>query len=100
MTESEIKSWIFLATALASQEEPTDLKTISLIADGINHAVPTEKELKTSLTWLSNNRLVLKQGRKYTLTAFGLSKFKDANSGTKVLLKIWSNLNKKLMDND
>lgn len=100
MTENETRSWIFLATALASQEEPADLNAISMIADGINHAIPTEKELRTSLTWLTNKRLILKQGRKYTLTTIGLTKYNDANSKTKVLLKIWDNLNKKLMEND
>lgn len=100
MTENETTSWIFLATALASQEEPADLNAISMIADGINHVIPTEKELRMSLTWLTNKRLILKQGRKYTLTAIGLTKYNDANSKTKVLLKIWDNLNKKLMEND
>ena len=39
MKEEQIISWIFLAVALASNTEPSDIKGISLVADGINHAV-------------------------------------------------------------
>jgi hypothetical protein len=52
MKEEQVISWIFLAIAIASQNEPTDYKSISMVADGINHAVPTQKELKNSITWL------------------------------------------------
>jgi len=58
MTDSQTIAWIFLAIALASQTEPADFDSISTIADGINHAVPTLKELQTSLIWLINNGLV------------------------------------------
>ena len=53
MTEDEIYSWIFLAVGMASEIEPCNINGISMIADGINHAVPTQKELRNSLSWLS-----------------------------------------------
>ena len=46
-------SWIFLSTVLASQKEPADYSSISSIADGINHSVPTDKEMQSSLSWLT-----------------------------------------------
>lgn len=100
MTERETISWIFLATALASQQELSDLNGISEIADGINHTVPTEKELITSLTWLTNEKLITKQGRKYTLTTLGMTKYKDATKTTNSLFEIWDNLSKELMNNN
>ena len=92
MTESKINSWIFLATSLASQKQPADINEISMIADGINHLVPTEKDLKTSLNWLINEGLILKQGNKYALTEIGKTKFDNASKTTSVLFKIWDNL--------
>lgn len=92
MTESKVKSWIFLSTSLASQKEPADLKAISVIADGINHLVPTDKELKTALKWLLSKELISKQGNKYALTVFGKTKFENASKKTSVTFKIWDNL--------
>jgi hypothetical protein len=60
MTNEQTISWIFLSIALASQTEPTDFSGISSVADGINHAVPTQKELQTSIAWLTTNGLVEK----------------------------------------
>jgi len=92
MTEGQIRSWIFLATAMASQTQPADYDSISSIADGINHAVPTHKELQTSLTWLTKNDLVSKTGSKYRLTEKGLFNYETASRQTSTLLKIWDNL--------
>ena len=75
MNESTTISWIFLATAFASEQEPANFESILQIADGINHAVPTHKELQTSLDWLTKNGLVEKSGKKYQLT----------NSGTELI---------------
>lgn len=75
MTEDQITSWIFLATAVASQVEPANFNSISEIADGINHAIPTDQELQSSLNWLTRNGLVTKTDRKYTLTEKGKMEF-------------------------
>ena len=71
-----------------------------MIADGINHSIPTEKELRTSLTWLINKGLVLKQGKKYQLTEKGMALHELASNNTATILKIWENLNNELTDND
>ena len=96
MTDSEIYSWILLATSLASQTAPTDIVGISMIADGINHAVPTEKELKTSLCWLINRKLISRENKKYKLTELGKSTYDMANSNANFLSEIWINLEIKL----
>jgi Mn-dependent DtxR family transcriptional regulator len=85
-------SWIFLATAIASQAEPTDFASISSVADRINHAVPTHKELQDSMTWLTNNGLVDKIGDKYSLTENGKKDYKESSRKTSTLPKIWDNL--------
>ena len=92
MTENQTISWIFLATAIASQTEPADFNSISNIADGINHAVPTHKELQTSLKWLAGTGLVTKTGDKYTLTERGKMEYDEASRQNSALLKIWDNV--------
>jgi len=92
MTEQQTISWIFLAAAMASETEPTDFKGISDIADGINHAVPTQKEIQTSITWLSEKKLLSKLGKKYVLTTKGKTEYERASEKTNILLKIWDNL--------
>ncbi|HSC55414.1 MAG TPA: hypothetical protein VLC98_17425 [Phnomibacter sp.] len=96
MKESEIISWIFLALALASQKELADVKNISMIADGINHAIPTEKELRLSVSWLLKNNLIEKQDSKYRLTKEGLKHYNFASLKTNTLLEIWKNLEQQL----
>lgn len=97
MTDNQTISWIFLATAMASQNEPADFNSISNSADGINHAVPTHKELQSSLTWLTVNGLVIKTGNKYSLTTKGKMDFDSASKQTSSLLKVWDNVETVLM---
>ena len=99
MTENQIISWIFLATALASQVKPANFEGISMVADGINHCVPTEKEIRNSLTWLINEELITKESKKFYLTQKGIAKYELATKETKTLLKIWDNLEEILIDN-
>ena len=96
MNTEQTYSWIFLAVALASQNEPADSKGISTIADGINHAVPTQKDLQTSISWLSEKGLISKQGKKYQLTLQGKNQYQEASANTSTLLKIWENLEEKI----
>ena len=64
MKDSQVISWIFLAIAMASQKGASDIKGISIIADGINHAVPTQKELQMSIRFLTDKKLILQEGKK------------------------------------
>lgn len=81
---------------MASETEPTDFNGISMIADGINHAVPTHKEMQSSISWLSEKGLVSKAGKKYTLTSKGKEDYEIASKGTNTLLKIWDNMEQKI----
>ena len=92
MSDTETISWIFLAIAFASQKEPTDFKGISMVADGINHAVPTQKEMQTSIKWLLNYNLIVNSGKKYSLSEKGLEHFDNSRKGTDKTLEIWKNL--------
>ncbi len=92
MTDEQTISWIFLATALATNTKPSDINGISSVADGINHAVPTQKELQTSISWLTKKDLIIKQGKSYELTAKGKFEYETASKNTDKLLAIWKNL--------
>jgi hypothetical protein len=96
MTHEQTVAWIFLSTALATRIEPTDIRGISMIADGINHAVPTQKELQTSFSWLTQKGLVKKNGKKYCLTIEGEMEFENASKSTVILFEIWQNLENKI----
>ena len=94
--EKRIIAWIYLALSIACETEPTDFNGISMIADGINHAVPTQKELQNSTSWLMSKGIVNKVGRKYTVTEKGKEDYASAQLETKTLLKMWDNLEKKV----
>ena len=92
MTEEQTISWIFLSIALSSETESADLREISSIADGINHSVPNQKELKNSISWLLNKILILKLDKKYKLTDLGKAEYEKAAKNTNTLFEIWENL--------
>jgi hypothetical protein len=90
--EERTISWIYLAVAIASKTAPTDFRGISMVADGINHAVPTHQEIQSSLNWLSKNRLVTKNRNKYELTSKGKNDYSRASENINTLIKIWDNM--------
>lgn len=98
MSREETISWIFLATAMASEIEPASFSDISSIADGINHTVPSHRELQTSFSWLTNNALIVKQGKKYKLTDKGKFEFESASKKTDLVLEIWKNIERSFED--
>ena len=89
MTDFQTISWIFLATALASQERGANAMGISAVADGINHSVPTQKELQTSFKWLLTKDLVIKEQGKYNLTDQGQELFQQVRKRSEILLEMW-----------
>lgn len=94
--QKRIIAWIYLAVSIASQTDPTDFKGISMIADSINHAVPTHKELQIATSWLINKGLINKVGNKYSLTEKGREDYSYAQLETKSLLKMWDSLEQKI----
>lgn len=92
MEDFQTISWIFLATELASQKWPAKLSGISMIADGINHSIPTEKELQASLKWLISKDIILKQGKGYSLTDNGKDIFYRGKGHSGLLIQMWKDL--------
>jgi len=58
MTDAQTFSWILLAV----HEKGSTRRQISEMADAINHAVPTQQEIQTSLRWLQERGLVCMDG--------------------------------------
>ncbi len=92
MTPETINSWIFLAVAMASNESSVTLRDIIGVADGINHAIPTHKELQTAFGWLSKQGLISKEGKKYRLTEKGVALHREASAKSKRIFGVWDYL--------
>ena len=92
MNDTETISWIFLAIAFASEKEAASLNEISMIADGINHSIPTQKEMQLSIKWLLNNNLITKTNRKYSLTDKRLKTVNDSRMNEIATLNMWKKL--------
>jgi hypothetical protein len=96
MTEAQTYSWIFYATSLIAQKEPVKIREIESVADGINHAIPTQKEISNSIRWLQSKDLVSKEGKKLILTQAGsdlISKLTEKHSTT---MKAWDSITSEL----
>ncbi|MBC2846141.1 hypothetical protein [Winogradskyella flava] len=99
MTEEQTISWILMALAIASSHEAVDRKAISMVADSINHAVPTSQELELSIKWLLHRNLITEENKKYVLTHSGKSECDKAfkKSGR---FAIWKQLEKVIKNYD
>lgn len=98
MKKNKTISWIFLATALASKQNPASLDSILQMADAINHTLPSFKQLKKSLKWLMNFGLVENTGEKYKLTNNGKKVIDQTESRTNnVLFNILDELTKEII---
>ena len=75
----------------------SDIKGIPIIADGINHAVPTQKELQMSIRFLTDKKLILQEGKKYKLTKNGMIHYNFASMKTNIILDIWKNLERQII---
>ena len=86
MDEAKTYAWIFLSVS----EQPTPLTDIIAMADGINHAIPTQSELQQSFRWLQQHGLVRKDGKRYSLTDTGIALRHRASSS--MIKKTWENV--------
>ena len=68
MINEHTYAWVFLSIS----KEPCKLDEIIGLADAINHAIPTQKELQSSLGWLITNQYILKNGKSYQLSKKGV----------------------------
>ena len=96
MTLAQTYSWIFYAIGLSSQTSVATQDEISQVADGINHAVPTQKEMQHSISWLLTEGLIQKEGKSIQLTDFGKALMNKGLSKKKTTFEIWKKLTKEL----
>jgi hypothetical protein len=90
--DAQTIAWILYAVAMASGSEPASRADISMLADAINHAVPTQQELSGSLRRLEALGLVEAKGRHFALTADGAAMLENAQASAKFVSKVWANL--------
>jgi len=98
MDSEQCISWIFLSIASASRSRPADFREISMVADGINHAIPTHKELQISVAWLTKHELIIQYGKKYDLSEKGKTVFEQASENNTTYFEIWKKLEKKFKE--
>jgi hypothetical protein len=71
MTEARTYAWIFCAASAIPIDQPGKYRDIEAVADGINHAVPTQKEMDASISWSESKGLLQRSGKKIQLTEEG-----------------------------
>ena len=86
MTDTQIYAWIFLSVS----DQPTSLQNVIALADWLNHAIPSHKELQAGFGWLQAQGLVKKEGNYYSLTDKGIALYKSISHGNR-----WDNVVKK-----
>ena len=98
MTLAETYSWIFYAIGLASRNKPASIAEIERVADGINHAVPTQKEIQTSISWLKKHALIIKSGKKIELSGDGINLINKFSSESQTILGVWKQVENHFVD--
>lgn len=91
MTLAQTYAWIFYALGLASAnpKEPADHKAIESLADAINHAIPTQKEMRLSLLWLESQGLIQTENKRFQLSATGNKLLNEASASKKTITGVW-----------
>ncbi|MBT3037337.1 MAG: hypothetical protein KUF75_02010 [Candidatus Thiodiazotropha sp. (ex Ctena orbiculata)] len=78
MNEPEFHTtWIF-AAIYATGEDEISLSRLIGSADGLNHAIPTEEEICSALSFLESHELVKITNKKIFTTKYGKDLFKFA----------------------
>ncbi len=90
MTLAQTYAWIFYALGLASNpNRPSDYKAIESLADAINHAMPTQKEMRLSLLWLESQGLIQKENKQFQLSTTGDKLLNEASTSKKTISGVW-----------
>lgn len=92
MTEAETYSWIFYAASAAANSDGVTLRDIEAVADGINHAIPTQKEMATSLSWAESKGLIERAGKKVFLTEVGRTFATRFSEKSGSVMKTWDRI--------
>lgn len=81
MKQRTIDAWMFLAIAISPRDaDPVGLSDLVAAADGVNHALVTEDELRGGLNRLLHAGLVSEQESAFDLTAAGEAMFDKVRS--------------------
>ena len=85
-------AWILYSVSLASGSGPASFAAISSVADGINHAVPTQQEMASSLRWLRSRGLVVSMGKRHALAEPGRLLVGQAQVKASTVSAVWAHL--------
>lgn len=94
MTEAQTYSWIFYSASAVAQKEAAKVREIESVADAINHAIPTQKEISSSFKWLESKGLITRAGKKVILTEEGKSLASEITGKSGSTMKTWDRITK------
>jgi hypothetical protein len=93
VNESSTIAWILYAVQRAARDGPVTLHQVVRAADAVNHAIPTDEELKMSFDWLSSTKLISVEKNAYSPTSRGNSLVEQAqHSKSPSMMSVWGNL--------
>ena len=72
---------------MAVPDKPGSLQDVIAMADGINHAIPTQQELRQSFGWLQQHGFIRKDAKTYSLTPSGTAIRNRCSKPT--MMKTW-----------
>ncbi len=98
MTEAQTYAWIFYAAKAAAGDQPAKRREIEAVADGINHAIPTPKEMDLSLRWAESKGLLKSDGKLIKLTTEGLIFAKKFTGRPGSAMKTWDRITSAFTD--
>ncbi|WP_224484672.1 hypothetical protein [Robertkochia aurantiaca] len=98
MADLQTKSWIFLAIAFSSKIELANVKAISDAADYINHSIPTQEEMQSSINWLIDKKLITGNQNKYGLTETGKKLYSNASNKGNTIIYILNQIEKNIQN--
>jgi hypothetical protein len=85
MTDAETFSWILLSV----HERGGTRRQIYEVADAINHAVPTNREMDMSLRWLLQRGLIREDRNHFALTDAGAALIARFRRPTRPIMQTW-----------
>jgi len=92
MTEAKTYAWIFLAASAGASTRAVVFREIEAVADGINHAVPTHKEMSASIRWAESKGLIQKVGKQIRLTDEGRAFAAQFAEKSESAMKSWDHI--------
>jgi hypothetical protein len=95
-SNSKTIAWILYSVEMAASKSPASLTDVSVAADAINHAVPTQQELSSSLKWLQAHGLVETHGRFHSLSERGRDLVGLSRANASTVSAVWAHLKEEI----